>query len=112
MKVIRSILMILLIMGNIIYCIAEESVPFRLLSISESEKLILVSRTSDKSKFLLDVAAAKISVDGKAAEIGELKSFTLITLNWKEGKDKRNGVTIDGSVSEIEVTSPSSPATE
>lgn len=110
MKAVRFILVILLIMGSIAYCIAEEEVTFRLLSISESEKLILVSRTSDKSKFLLDVAAAKITVDGKPAEIGELKSFTLIKLEWKEVEDKRNGVPIDGTVSEVEVASPAPPA--
>ena len=107
MKAVRFILMILLVMGNIVCCLAEESVAFRLLSISESEKLILVSRISDKTKFLLDVAAAKIKVDGKPAEIGELKSFTLIKLKWKEHEDKRNGVTINGTASEIEITSPS-----
>jgi hypothetical protein len=108
MKVVRLIVLMLMAMGNIAYCVAEDTVAFRLLSISESEKLILVSRISDKTKFLLDVAAAKIVVDGKPAEIGELKSFTLIKLKWKEREEKRNGVSIDGTVSEIEVSSPTS----
>ena len=112
MKVVRLILLILMVVGNIAYCVAEDAVAFRLLSISESEKLILVSRISDKTKFLLDVAAAKITVDGKPAEIGELKSFTLIKLKWKEREDKRNGVSIDGTVSEIEVAAPAAPSSE
>jgi len=96
-----------MLLGNVAYCMAVETGMFRLLSLSESEKLILVSRTPDKSKFLLDVAASKITVDGKPAEINELKSFTVIQVKWEESDNKRNGIRLDGIAIEIEVESPS-----
>lgn len=102
-------LLMLLMLGSVTVCQAIETGMFRLLSISESEKLILVSRIPDKKKLLMDVKAAKITVDGEPAEIEELQSFTSIQVQWKESDEKRNGVRLDGTVLEIEVTTPESP---
>ncbi|MEJ2109611.1 MAG: hypothetical protein P8Z37_06795 [Acidobacteriota bacterium] len=109
MKVLRYFVLWLLILGGVPSSIAVESGMYRLLSISESEKLILVSRNPDKTKFLLDVKAAKITVDGKPAELEELNAFSVIQVKWNESDDKRNGVRIDGIAVEIEVESPKKP---
>jgi hypothetical protein len=109
MKVLRYFVIWLLILGAVPSSMAIESGMYRLLSISESEKLILVSRTPDKTKFLLDVAAAKITVDGKPAELDELSSFSVIHVKWNESDNKRNGVRIDGIAVEIKVESPKKP---
>ena len=108
MKAVRFILLCLLVLGAFVSIKAEEKEQFRLLSISESEKLILVSKISDKSKFLFDVAAAKITVDGKPAEIDALTSFTAIEVKWKKSNSKRNGIRLDGIALEIEVSNPES----
>ena len=109
MKAVRFLLIWLLIVGSLAVCQAEEKGAFRLLSISESEKLILVSKTADKSKYLLDAAAAKITVNGKPAEINELESFTVIQVRWKKKESKRNGVRLDGLALEIAVEPPKKP---
>ena len=106
MKALRHFLLWLLIIGSVSISMAVESGMCRLLSVSESEKLILVSRIPDKTKFLLDVAAAKITVDGKPAEFEELKSFSVVQVKWNKSDDKRNGIRLDGIASEIEIESP------
>ena len=109
MKILRYFVLWLLLMGAVPGSMAVESGAYRLLSISESEKLILVSRNPDKTKFLLDVAAAKITVDGKPAELEELRSFSVIHVRWNKSNDKRNGVRIDGIAVEIKIESPKKP---
>jgi hypothetical protein len=106
MKGFKYIVLGLLIAGSVTLSMAVESGMCRLLSVSESEKLILVSRTPDKKKFLLDVAAAKITVEGKPAELDELKSFSVIQVQWNKSRDKRNGIRLDGVAVEISVESP------
>jgi hypothetical protein len=108
MKILRYFVLWLL-MGAVPVSMAVESGVYRLLSISESEKLILVSRNPDKTKFLLDVAAAKITVDGKPAELEELSSFSVIHVRWNKSDDKRNGIRIDGIAVEIKIESPKKP---
>jgi hypothetical protein len=109
MKRLRILVLLLLLTGTVSNCMAVESGMYRLLSISETEKLILVSRIPDKTKYLLDVAAAKITVGGKPAEIGELESYSLIQVKWKKEEDKRNGVKLDGIAVEIQVDPPDKP---
>jgi len=86
--------------------LAVETGMYRLLSISTSEKLILVSQIPGKTKYLLDTASAKITIDGKAAEFSELKAFSVIQLKMELNKIKRNGIDIDGAATEIRVTTP------
>jgi hypothetical protein len=85
---------------------AVESGGYRLLSLSESEKLILVSRFSDQGKFLLDASSAKITVDGKDAEFKDLSRYSIVRVQMKLGKTKKNDVTLDGVALEIDVKTP------
>ena len=83
---------------------AVESGIYRLLSISDSEKLILVSQIPSKNKYLLDAASVKITVDGKAAEFSELKAFSVIQVKMELKKSVKNGIEIDGAATEIQIT--------
>ena len=109
MKTVGCLIIYFLLTGSILTCSAVESGMCRLLSVSESEKLILVSTIPEKTKYLLDVAAAKITIDGKPAEFEELTSFSLIQVKWNKSKDKRNGVRLDGVAVEIEISPPKKP---
>ena len=109
MKTIGCLILFLLITGSIFTCAAVESGMCRLLSISESEKLILVSAIPEKTKYLLDAAAAKITIAGKPAEFEKLTSFSLIQVKWKKDNEKRNGIRLDGIALEIEIDPPERP---
>ena len=91
--------------GFFSFSLAVEPGMFRLLSISRSEKLILVSQIPDKTKYLLDATSAKITVDGEAAEFKELKSFSIVQVKFELEKKEKNGVDLDGSAIEIRVAS-------
>jgi hypothetical protein len=86
------------------FSLAVESGMYRLLSISDSEKLILVSQIPSKTKYLLDASTAKIVVNGKAAEFKELKAFSIIQVRVEFRKSNKNGVELDGSVTEIRIS--------
>ena len=109
MKTIGCFILYLLITGSIFTCAAVESGMCRLLSVSESEKLILVSTVPEKTKYLLDAAAAKITIAGKPAEFENLTSFSLIQVKWKKDNEKRNGIRLDGIALEIEIDPPETP---
>ncbi|HSW39122.1 MAG TPA: hypothetical protein VLL97_06485 [Acidobacteriota bacterium] len=79
----------------------DEFLICRLLSISESEKLILVSHGNEKTKYLLDAANANITMNGKPAKFNELNRFSTIKVNIKLQPSRRRGVTIDGLAMEI-----------
>jgi len=83
---------------------AVETGMYRLLSISDSELLILVSQIPSKNKYLLDAASVKITVDGKAAEFSELKAFSVIQVKMELKKSVKNGIEIDGAATEIQIT--------
>lgn len=104
MKTCSSICAILCVVGFCSYSLAVESGMFRLLSISNSEKLILVSQTLGKAKYLLDASSAKITVDGKPAEFNELKIYSVIQLKMERQKQSKNGIQIDGKATEIRVS--------
>jgi len=82
---------------------AVESGMYRLLSISGTEKLILVSQIPGKAKYLLDAASAKITVDGKAAEFSELKVFSILQVKMELKKSVKSGIPIDGAATEIRI---------
>jgi hypothetical protein len=82
---------------------------YRLLSVSDSEKLILVSQIPSKTKYLLDAASAKITVNGKAAEFKELRTFSVIQVKVDLRKSSKNGIGLDGSATEIRISSPERP---
>jgi hypothetical protein len=99
----RKCLVICLLTYSII-SLAAESGTFRLLSVSESEKLILVSQIPNKAKYLLDAASAKITVNGKPAEFKTLKSFSRIQVKMELRKLSKLGIDIDGVASEIKIS--------
>src|SRR5512138_3117431 len=97
---------ILLIIALLVLCsaaLAVESGMYRLLSISGSEKLILVSQIPGKAKYLLDAASAKITVNGKPAEFNELKIFSILQVKMELKKSSKNGIGIDGAATEIRI---------
>jgi len=85
---------------------ALESGSYRLLSISETEKLVLISRIPDQKKFLLDAADVKVVINDKPAEFGELTLFTVVRVQMDLKKNKKKGVNIDGQAREITVSDP------
>ena len=85
---------------------AVESNMYRLLSISESEKLVLVSSIPDKIKYLLDASAAKITLNGKSAELKELRLFSIVQVKLQLDKKKKNSIELDGSAIEIMISNP------
>jgi len=87
-------------------CPAIEAGTYRLLSISTSEKLILVSRIPTKEKYLLDASAAKVTIDQKPAELSQLQAFSVIQVKLELKKIPRKGVNIDGRALEISVSKP------
>ena len=91
MKRHKFLWMIPLIIGICAVCLAVESNMYRLLSISISEKLIVVSHIPTKAKYILDVAATKITVNGKPAEFRELKAFSVVQIKLELKKDDRKG---------------------
>jgi hypothetical protein len=109
MKKAAGIGVLLLLFGILPHCLAVETGMYRLLSISVSEKLVLVSQIPGKAKYILDVSAAKITIDEKAAEIGELKAFSIIQVKLELKKGSRNGIDIDGTATEIRVVPPEKP---
>jgi hypothetical protein len=89
---------------------AIESGNCRLLSISESEKLILVSQIPGKTKYLLDATSAKITMNGKPAEFKQLKAFSIVQVKMNLRKASRKGFAIDGAAIEIRILDSESPA--
>jgi hypothetical protein len=105
MKIVGWICIALCLIGLFSSALAVESGMYRLLSISNSEKLILVSQIPGKQKFLLDASSAKITVNGKPAEFKELDAFSVIQVKIDLIKKSKNGIVLDGLAKEIKVMS-------
>lgn len=86
------------------FSLAAELGSFRLLSVSESEKLILVSQIPGKARFILDAASAKITVNGKPAEFKALKAYSQIQVKANFRKADKLGIQIDGMATEIRIS--------
>jgi hypothetical protein len=82
---------------------AAESGKYRLLSISDSEKLILVSQIPNKKKLLLDASAVKITLNDKALEFKDLKKYSIILATIELQKKELKGTKVDGIVTEINI---------
>jgi hypothetical protein len=114
MKRIKSIFHVSLIMAAAciwmhVFCgpvQALESGSYRLLSVSETEKLVLVSRIPDQKKFLLDAADVKVTMNDKPAEFKDLILFTVVQVQMDLRRAKRKGVDLDGRANEIAIFSP------
>jgi hypothetical protein len=108
MKYAKFFCVLICFLGIAAYSLAVESGLCRLLAISESEKLILISQIPNKTKFLLDAASAKITVDGKPEEFTDLETFSIVQVKMELRKFKRKGIEIDGVASEIRISTPES----
>ena len=104
--IIKTICVMLCIMAFYFLSLAADLASFRLLSLSESEKLILVSQIPGKKKFLLDASSAKITIDGKPAEYKALKAFSMVQLKMEARKLSKLGIDLDGVATEIRVGTP------
>jgi len=85
---------------------AVESGRYRLLSVSQTTKLILISKIPDKVRYILDASAAKITMNDKPAELSELQNFSLVTVKFELKKSNKNGIEIDGVAIEIKAVVP------
>ena len=85
---------------------ALESGSYRLLSVSETERLVLVSRIPDQKKLLLDATDVKITINDKPAEFKDLILFTIVQVQMDTKKTKRKNINLDGRVSEIAINDP------
>jgi hypothetical protein len=102
----KLVFTMLFFLGMCSFSLAVESGMYRLLSVSDTEKLILVSQIPSKTKYLLDASSAKITLNGKPAEFKELKSFSIIQVKIELNKKlSKNGIGLDGSASEIKISS-------
>jgi hypothetical protein len=110
MKRFRFLWMIFFIFGICAVCLAVESGMYRLLSVSTSEKLIVVSHIPTKTKYILDIASAKITLNGKPAEFRKLKAFSVIQVKLELKKEDRKGIDIDGKAIEINISDVGQPA--
>ncbi|MBZ5496044.1 MAG: hypothetical protein LAP85_06540 [Acidobacteriia bacterium] len=88
---------------------ALESGQYRLLSLAEGNKMILISQSPGKPKYILDASTAKITVDGKAAELKELSHYSIVNVKWELKKSSKDGIDLDGVASEIRVLTPEQP---
>ena len=79
---------------------------YRLLSVSTSAKLILISQIPNKTKFVLDAATAKVTIDGKPAEFQMLQSYTIVRVKFEQRKGSKEGIETDGVASEISISTP------
>lgn len=106
MRILGWICIVLCLAGTGTPALALETGMYRLLSVSSTEKLILVSQIPGKQKFLLDISSAKITINGKPAEIRELVTYSILQVKIELRKSTRNGVELDGFAKEIKVASP------
>jgi hypothetical protein len=81
----------------------------RLLSVSESEKLILVSQLPGKTKYLLDASSAKITINGKPAEYKSLRAYSILQVKMELQKANKDGIDLDGTAIEIKISTEEKP---
>ena len=101
-----TVLLLATVIGVVTATWGVEVRGFRLLSITETGKMILISEIPNKTKYVLDAASAKITVDGKPGEFKDLKSFTVIKVKFDLRKGAKDGINIDGIATEIQVSTP------
>ncbi len=89
--------------------LALEAGQFRLMSLANANKMILISQSPEKPKYLLDAATAKITVDGKPAEFKELSRYSIVNVKFELKKSNKDGISIDGTAMEIRVLTPEQP---
>ena len=88
---------------------ALEAGQFRLLGGAGSSKMIIISQSPGKPRYILDASTAKITVDSKPAEFKEIFNYSIINVKFELKKSSRDGINIDGSASEIRILTPEQP---
>ena len=88
---------------------AIESGQYRLLSVTDVQKWILISQSPGKPKYLLDASTAKITIDGKAAEFKELSLYSVINVKFEFKKSTKDNISVDGVATEIRILTPEQP---
>lgn len=96
-------LLLLFLAGALNTALAVESGQFRLLSIADSSKLLLVSQIPSKTKYILDASTAKITVDGKPAEFKTLDYYSIINIKYELRKGSKDGIETNGVATEIRI---------
>ena len=109
MRAIRIVGLSLCIGAICCLCLAVESDVYRLLSISQSAKLVLIAQTASKTKYLLDAASAKLTLDGKPTEFNNLANYSIVHVKLQLGKSEKDGVSLDGTATEIRILTPENP---
>ena len=99
----------LLVIGTSARLFPVEMGKYRLLSVSNSAKLILISQIPTKTKYVLDAATAKVTIDGKPAEFQVLQSYTVVHVKFDRKKGSKEGIDIDGIATEISISVPENP---
>lgn len=99
-------LILLLLVATLVLSVERD--VYRLLSVTETSKMILVSHLTEKTKYLLDAEAAKITLNGKPAEFKTLREFALVRIKFELKKTSKGAVDLDGVVSEIALISADS----
>jgi hypothetical protein len=90
---------------------AVEGDKYRLLSVSSTSKMILISHIPNKTKYVIDAATAKITVDGKPAEFPSLLSYSVVHVKFELKKTTKSGINLDGVATEIRILTPENPVT-
>lgn len=105
----NALFLIILLLTFAIAASAIESGLYRILSVSDSIKVILVSQIPNKTKYILEAGAAKITVNGKPAEFKDLKFFAMAQVKFELRKQSKEGIEIDGVATEIKISAPAPP---
>ncbi len=109
MRAIRIIGLVLCLAAICGLCLAVESDVYRLLSVSVSAKMILITQTATKTKYLLDATSAKLTLDDKPTELKNLIDYSVIHVKFQPGKSERDGISLDGIATEIRILTPENP---
>jgi len=118
---------LVLILTVTVLSTAIESGIYRLLSVSESTRIILIAQLGPPQaqaqaaapsktvipvgtvKYVLDATSAKITVNGKPAEFKELKNYATAQVKFELKKFSKLGIDIDGKATEIRIILPGTP---
>jgi len=105
----RHICFIAFFLGLTVTASALEAGQFRLLGGAGTSKMIVISQSPGKPRYILDAGTAKITVDGKPAEFKELFNYSIINVKFELKKASKDGIDVDGTATEIRILTPEQP---
>jgi hypothetical protein len=91
----------LLALSLSVVSLALDSSIYRLLSVTRSGKLVLISQPGTKVRYLLDAANAKITMNGKPVEFKDLNDYVTVQVQFDLAKSSKDGIEVDGVAREI-----------